>query len=183
LRSFGIFWVLERGFSFLGFVSCSSEGGNAAAVFCFGVRPEVVLFPVSGDGGGSACFLRVCFGARQGVSVSGDGGGFVLLPGRAFWFCFLFLFGVRICFAKVKVVMVFIHAILGLLLSCSELVLVMLLLRAKSLSLQLLDALDFGIWCWILGKPTLQLDLGVGLCRGSALFGDARDCLGVVVVF
>ncbi|KAK2361409.1 hypothetical protein QL285_086562 [Trifolium repens] len=143
LRSFGIFWVLERGFSFLGFVSRSSEGGNAAAVFCFGVRPEVVLFPVSGDGGGSVCFLRVCFGARQGVSVSGDGGGFVLLPGRAFWFCFLFLFGVRICFAK------------------------------------LLDALDFGIWCWILGKPTLQLDLGVGLCRGSALFGDAR-AVGVV---
>ncbi|WJX63564.1 hypothetical protein P8452_48433 [Trifolium repens] len=53
----------------------------------------------------------------------------------------------------------------------------MLLLRAGSLSLQLLDAFDFGIWCWIFGKPTLQLDLDVGLCRGSALFDDARDCL------
>jgi hypothetical protein len=28
-----------------------------------------------------------------------------------------------------------------------------------------------------LGKPTLQLDLDVGSCRGSTLFDDARDYL------
>jgi hypothetical protein len=41
-----------------------------------------------------------------------------------------------------------------------------------------MDALDFGIWCWILWKSTLQLDIGVYLCGGSTLFDDARDCLG-----
>jgi hypothetical protein len=66
---------------------------------------------------------------------------------------------------------------LGLLLSCLELVLVMLLLCTRSLSLQLMDALDFGILCWILWKPTLQLDIGVYLCGGSTMFDDARDCL------
>jgi hypothetical protein len=66
---------------------------------------------------------------------------------------------------------------LVLLLSCSELVVVMLLLRVGSLSLQLLDVLNFGIWCWILEKPTLHVVIGVGFCGGLALFEDVRDCL------
>jgi hypothetical protein len=73
---------------------------------------------------------------------------------------------------------VFDYVVLGLLLSGSEMVLDTLLLHAGSLSLQLLDALDLEIWCWILGKPTVQLELGVRLCGGSAMFDDVRDCFG-----
>jgi hypothetical protein len=105
---------LERGFSFLGFVFLLVGRRFFVSVFCFGVRRRWFCFPFPATVVVLFAFYASVLVLVGGVSVSGDGGGFVLLPGRALWFCLPFLFGVRICCAK------------------------------------LLDALDFGIWCWIL---------------------------------
>jgi hypothetical protein len=171
LCSFGIFWVWTEVFRFWVLFSCSLEGGSAAAMLCFGVRRRWFRFPFPATVVVLFAFYASVLVLVGGVSFSGDGGGFVLIPGRALWFCFPFLFGVRICCAKVKVVLVFVYAILGLLFSCSELVLVILLLRRKFV------AAAFGCVGFrdlVLDFGETQLDLGVGFVEG-------RGCLAMRV--